>query len=127
VRVICVQKPARSEVKRHDDVPLMKVDKRERLKVDSQQQQQQQLSNNNSSLRAGAKQRAADVANIDPADTVLDSANKADSRLEDQHRQRHAGVMNKHEGVKVQRRLDLLSNDAARVSNSSLRHVDSAL
>jgi len=125
VRVICVQKPARSEVKRHDDVPLMKVDKRERLKVDSQQQQQ--LSNNNSSLRAGAKQRAADVANIDPADTLLDSANKADSRLEDQHRQRHAGVMNKHEGVKVQRRLDLLSNDAARVSNSSLRHVDSAL
>jgi len=126
VRVICVQKPARSEVKQHDDVPLMKVDKRERLKVDSQQQQQQ-LSNNNSSLRAGAQQRAADVANIDPADTVLDSANKADSRLEDQHRQRHAGVMNKHEGVKVQRRLDLLSNDAARVSNSSLRHVDSAL
>ena len=126
MRVICVQKPARSEVKRHDDVPLMKVDKRERLKVDSQQQQQQ-LSNNNSSLRAGAQQRAADVANIDPADTVLDSANKADSRLEDQHRQRHAGVMNKHEGVKVQRRLDLLSNDAARVSNSSLRHVDSAL
>jgi len=125
VRVICVQKPARSEVKQHDDVPLMKVDKRERLKVDSQQQQQ--LSNNNSSLRAGAQQRAADVANIDPADTVLDSANKADSRLEDQHRQRHAGVMNKHEGVKVQRRLDLLSNDAARVSNSSLRHVDSAL
>ena len=126
--MICVQKPARSEVKRHDDVPLMKVDKRERLKVDSQQQQQkQQLSNNNSSLRAGAKQRAADVANIDPADTVLDSANKADSRLEDQHRQRHAGVMNKHEGVKVQRGLDLLSNDAARVSNSSLRHVDSAL
>ena len=125
--MICVQKPARSEVKRHDDVPLMKVDKRERLKVDSQQQQQQQLSNNNSSLRAGAKQRAADVANIDPADTLLDSANKADSRLEDQHRQRHAGVMNKHEGVKVQRRLDLLSSDAARVSNSSLRHVDSAL
>ena len=125
MRVICVQKPARSEVKRHDDVPLMKVDKRERLKVDSQQQQQ--LSNNNSSLRAGAKQRAADVANIDPADTLLDSAHKADSRLEDQHRQRHAGVMNKHEGVKVQRRLDLLSNDAARVSNSSLRHVDSAL
>jgi len=125
VRVICVQKPARSEVKRHDDVPLMKVDKRERLKVDSQQQQQ--LSNSNSSLRAGAKQRAADVANIDPADTLLDSANKADSRLEDQHRQRHAGVMNKHEGVKVQRRLDLLSNDAARVSNSSLRHVDSVL
>jgi len=127
VRVICVQKPARSEVKQHDDVPLMKVDKRERLKVDSQQQQQQQLSNNNSSLRAGAQQRAADVANINPADTLLDSANKADSRLEDQHRQRHAGVMNKHEGVKVQRRLDLLSNDAARVSNSSLRHVDSAL